>query len=160
MKNFQFEYEGKKYWYSRSVATTTLVLAHDKNMNKYVLAIKRGSGSPDYVGYWCLPCGYLDFDETVKQCAAREVMEESGLPLDENELELIEVHSDLSGNQNVTIRFRCRLLKNIESISLTNEFSEENEIANVKWIDIKDVDKYNWAFGHLGLIKYFSVDVL
>ena len=40
MNNFEFEHEGKKYWYSRSMATVGIVISYDENGNRYVLAIK------------------------------------------------------------------------------------------------------------------------
>ena len=38
---------------------------------------------PDFKGFWCLPCGYLDWDETLAQAMEREVYEETGLFLPE-----------------------------------------------------------------------------
>ena len=42
MKNFEFEHEGKKYWYSRSICTVALLFAKDSLGKWYVLTNKRG----------------------------------------------------------------------------------------------------------------------
>lgn len=46
-----------------------------------VLLIKRGNWP--YKGWWALPGGFKDADETSEQAAAREVREEAGLDLQE-----------------------------------------------------------------------------
>lgn len=42
-----------------------------------LLLIQRGK--PPFEGYWALPGGRLEADETLDQCAARELLEETGL---------------------------------------------------------------------------------
>ena len=32
-----------------------------------------------YPGKWCLPCGYIEYDETYVEAAAREIKEETGI---------------------------------------------------------------------------------
>ena len=44
-----------------------------------VLFQKRKNAHGD--GTWCLPGGHLEFNETVENCAKREVLEESGLEI-------------------------------------------------------------------------------
>ena len=67
-------------WFSRSVAVTLVTFFIDKDKKVYVLASKRGKGTPDpeFVGSWNVCCGYLDFNETCKQAAVRETFEETG----------------------------------------------------------------------------------
>ena len=43
-----------------------------------VLLVERGSGATR-PGMWCVPCGYVDYGEDVREAAAREVLEETGL---------------------------------------------------------------------------------
>lgn len=80
MKNFPFTHEGQEYWYSRSVAAGVVLITTDKNNDKYLLTIKRGS-VVEHSHKWSVPCGYLDFDETIQGCAFRELYEEAGLDL-------------------------------------------------------------------------------
>ena len=86
MKNFEFEHEGKKYWYSRSVCAVAFLFTTDNTGKWYVLANKRGL---DEKHKWNCPAGYLDFGETIAECAAREVYEETGLKINPDILHLV-----------------------------------------------------------------------
>jgi ADP-ribose pyrophosphatase YjhB (NUDIX family) len=46
-----------------------------------VLLIKRGGGATR-PGLWCVPCGYVDYGEEVREAAARELYEETGVVAD------------------------------------------------------------------------------
>ena len=72
MNNFPVIVDGKEYWISRSVAVAVTVFAN-VNGKKCVLANKRVSGLPNHVGQWNAVSGYIDYNETLKQAAIREV---------------------------------------------------------------------------------------
>ena len=55
--------------------------------------------------------------------------------------------------QNVTIRFQYNHDVFVEDINLTSKNSELNEVSDIKFIPIKEIDNYEWAFNHLELIK-------
>lgn len=159
MKNFPIidKYTGREYWISRSVTVLGIVIGTDIYGTKYILAEQRGIGTPDleYVGKWCLPCGYLDFDETCKQAAAREVFEETGVDIPSESFELIEINDIPSSDkrQNITFRFKTELKGYISDFKLTDKFSETNEVMNIKWIDLREVNNYKWAFNHDQIIN-------
>lgn len=44
------------------------------------ILLGRRSGS--YRGLWCIPCGYVEYDEDVYEAAAREFKEETGLEVE------------------------------------------------------------------------------
>ncbi len=46
----------------------------------HVLLGKRASGV--YAGLWCIPCGYVEWDEDVREAAMREFAEETGLAVE------------------------------------------------------------------------------
>lgn len=155
MKNFEVTSieDGKKYWISRSVAVSTFLFLRDVG-EIYVLANKRGKGSADFQGLWNCPCGYLDFDETGEEAAVREVREETGYILESKELNLDKVITcPRQNHQNVTLRYICE--KDISDIKkLDGDFGgEEEEVEEVKLINIKNIDDYEWAFEHNDIIK-------
>lgn len=155
--NFPFRYRGKILWYSRSCAVASFVFAQDKDKVWHILANKRGKGAADFKGCWNCPCGFLDFGETCAQAARRETFEETGVMIPPQRFQFLEIQDDPvdSNNQNVTMRF----FVNLDDIKteyytprITNK-GEKNEVEEVLWMPVADIDKYQWAFNHGEIIK-------
>ena len=152
MKNFPIIKNGKEYWISRSVSVVRFVFANVDN-ELCVLANKRGSGTPDYQGYWNCPCGYLDWDETLVQAVQREVKEECGIDI--NLLRMVGIDSDPKSNkQNVSVHYYAFYTGDL-TLSI-GEGGEENETEDMKWIPVDEVKNYQWAFNHGHLIKKYA----
>lgn len=138
-------------WDSRSVAVGLYCFARTINGNWYILANKRGPGCPDFVGYWCCPCGYLDWNENEKEAAIRETFEECGITIDIDNVKVYDASADPSLNkENVTFRLYTVLPHTVEyynSIMNSNN-SEENEVDTIRFIPIEKLHTYNWAFSH------------
>ena len=149
-------------WFSRSCAVTNMVIARDDKFNFYILASKRGKGTPDpeFVGCWCLPCGYLDFNETIEQAARRETFEETGVIVLPRNMTFKSYMGNPNGDkrQNVSFRFITFLDRPISSYYLTSRYSEKDEVDDIAWIPLKKIDNYKWAFNHKDLIKMFSLN--
>lgn len=152
MKNFKIidKEDNQEYWVSRSIAVTGFIFTKDKDNDLCVLANKRGSGTPDFQGYWNCPCGYLDYDETILEAITREISEETGY-LCPDDIALYDIDSDPKSNkQNVTIMYYGYV-----SVPQKEERvgGEENEVDEIKWIKLSDISKYKWAFGHDQIIR-------
>lgn len=146
---------GTTLWSGRYAAVCGIVLVNCKQ-DIFVLANLRGSGTPDYQGYWNLPCGFLEANETGEEGVCREIFEECGLTLTPSCFGLFNVETDplTCNNGNVTIRYitlRSTLI--LPKLKYENINGEENEVESVKWINIKEIDNYKWAFNHDVLIK-------
>jgi ADP-ribose pyrophosphatase YjhB (NUDIX family) len=74
-ERFLKNYDPTKYR-SPAVAADTALFAVDEG-GLSVLLIRRGNYP--YKGRWALPGGFLEIDEDIPVCAARELMEETGL---------------------------------------------------------------------------------
>lgn len=153
MNNFSVKKDGKVYWVSRSMAVTGFVFKRI-GLKMFVLVNKRGEGAPDFKHHWNCPCGYLDYNETTKEAVSREVREETGIDITPQRF-IFTTYRDnpeTENRQNVTFRFYTVLSKN-EGNTFSLDESEENEVEEVKWIEVKNVQNYLFAFNHSKAIK-------
>jgi len=154
MNNFPVIVDGREYWISRSIATVGFVFSVNEKQEPIVLITKRGKGTPNYQGYWCCPCGYLDYNETVKECCIREIKEETGVDVSYTLIEDNLGYNDDPDEtrQDVTFRFIF-----YSSTYFTQRFdtsnSEPDEVEEVKWIKLDEINNYQFAFNHENLIK-------
>lgn len=65
-----------------------------------VLLVQRGNGATK-PGLWCVPCGFVDYGEDVREAAAREVREETGLEVDVHDV--IFVQSNFHDPEKLTV---------------------------------------------------------
>jgi len=63
-------------WPRPAVTTDIAVFAARDGVSSILLIRRKG---PPFAGSWALPGGFLDEDETLEACAARELREETGL---------------------------------------------------------------------------------
>lgn len=162
--------EGKKIWESRSVAVNAVILLMFNN-ELYVLASKRGPNAADSKGLMNLPSGYLDWDESGTEAMFREIWEECGLDINillNNSFytftDYIEqpwhVNTIPSENrQNVSLRYG--LYADVDNLfDLTTEHNEiVGEVEDSLWLNIKDINKYKWAFNHDKVIEDFTIKI-
>lgn len=157
--------DGRTVWLSRSVAVTCII-SFKIHGEIYVLITKRGEKTPDFQGLFCLVCGYLDGSESTSEASIRETYEETGFNLIEmmEEYDIISndinypwnINSDPSNNkQNVSVQhgimFESNELPNI--IEPTGE--KLGEVSEIKWINVKELNKYEFAFNHDKVISDF-----
>ena len=76
------------YEYPRPMLTADCVVVNDRNE---ILLVKRGN--EPFKGCWALPGGFMEMDETIVHCAVRELEEETGLVVSEQDLRLIGIYS-------------------------------------------------------------------
>ncbi len=162
-------HEGKEYWVSRSVAVLCYVYTNLMDgRGLCVLANKRGSGV-NKTGLWNAPSGYLDYDETLEEAVCREVFEETGVKIEPNEVKFFKIESNPNRTlQNVLaiydvyidpVTYREKYGKDISEV--TNKYSEQNEVDEVKWIPIFEVENYDWvSYEHKNRIPYTKLDAI
>lgn len=76
------------YDYERPMVTSDCAVV---NTRGELLLVRRG-GEP-FKGCWALPGGFMEMNESIEQCAVRELEEETGLKVAESDLHLIGVYS-------------------------------------------------------------------
>ena len=78
-----------KYWHP-ALTTDAVIFGFDKDDSSLqILLIKRGKAKkgeiPEFEGYWSLPGGFIQKDESTDDCVKRELMEESSMKLFDND---------------------------------------------------------------------------
>ena len=84
-------------------------------------------------GQWNFPAGHLEENETIKDAAIREIFEETGCKVKLNGVLPVE-HEFINGENLIMIRF-------VASVEEENIKFNEQEILDVKWIDINEIKK-------------------
>lgn len=93
-------------------------------------------------GKWCLPCGYIEYNESFLDAAIREVKEETGLITEPIKIINIVSNQLLSGINSIVIVLISR--------PLTYELSANDDLVEVNWFNLTqplpelafDSDKY------------------
>jgi len=148
--------DGKEVWESRSNAICSVIFGIYEN-DIFVLSEKRSSNMPEGKGLWVVPSGYLNYDEDGWDAMRRETYEETSFFVDkykkylmyDNDKEPFYTHTKPSENrQNVAIWY-C-LLYDFSKSKLPKEIEKhkDKETDEVKWLSIKEISSYNWAFNH------------
>lgn len=177
-ENKSYEVDGRVIWDSRSPAVAGAILcAVDSEAGKgvYVLVAKRGENCPNEVGKWCLPCGYMDYDEDGLDAIRRETWEETGVNLDEfieNADKVIYdpykyrnpwyTNHDPKNDelQNITLHFGAAIRASELPEIKGPQGGEEDETADVKWVEVSELldgDDYDLAFNHSMRLQQFCV---
>lgn len=164
MKNFQIidRETGESYWISRSLAVVTVLLKTGKEGRCETLLQRRGPGCPDEVGKLCCSCGYLGWDETLKEAAIRELYEETGITVKPENVRDYKLVDDPNSDkrQNVTVRFIAFLDKTEigqkESTDTESRGGERGEVSELIWMPLDEAVKLSdaeFAFGHRKLLE-------
>ena len=109
------------YEYPRPALTAdVLVFSHDR---REVILIRRKN--EPYKDCWALPGGFMDMDETIEQCAVRELKEETNI--DVSDLYLIGVFSKVDRDprgRTVTVAYYCFADKETTAIKALDDAAE------------------------------------
>ena len=166
--------DGREVWLSRSCAVVAGIFMDVLNgphtFSRYVLLVQRGPGCPDNVGKWCMPCGYLDKNETLAEAAIREAYEETGLYLPDlpgfnrcsmaGDGQPVYVSSTPgTGRQNVTHFFTMKT--NVPAGSQPpvldiTKTKNPGEVSNLLWVPVQDIPLYDMAFNHTERTKMLT----
>lgn len=85
-------------------------------------------------GTWTMPGGGIEFGEDFEDCAYREVLEETGIIINKEELKLISVSNDKVADAHfVTLGFLC------EDFFGEAQVREPDEITEWQWFDLESL---------------------
>jgi 8-oxo-dGTP pyrophosphatase MutT (NUDIX family) len=164
------------YWISSAIAIDGLILALLPS-GIHILITKRSDKMRDDPNKYCIPCGYLDWDETTHDAMIREVYEETSLYLPDHQKFLIFdnnkqpflIRDDPKLNrQNVSLIYLSvyDFTMDVDKFPQYVENFNCREVSFVKWISVFDFNNLAsmyWAFSHDEIIKqalvYYSRNI-
>ena len=144
-------------WISRSCAVLVIPFFHTLSGATYVPLGRRAGFMPQHPDCWGLPCGYLDWDESLTACGQREVFEEIGLELAVNDIrpqpDHVASEPVTDALQNVTHRFIVHKIMHDEALPL---LKPGREVSEARWFDVSRLEEadLDYAFNHLDVIRW------
>ena len=118
-------------FYQNPAVGVAAILIRDK---KILLGRRKGS----YKGLWCIPCGYVDWDEDVYQAVKREFLEETGVIIEP--FKVYTVHSNFHNPVQHTVGIWF-LVK-----ELGGEVRASDDLDQVNFYHYKDIETDQLAF--------------
>lgn len=161
-------HKGETLWsgcYSATCGITVLRVKRFLRRSKYyVLANKRGKGTPDFKHMWNLPCGFIEPSESGPECVRREILEECGIDIPAELFIFLETDTrpTTRNKGHITLRYLAIIDKNTKGIDSSHfdeigtTGGEVDEVEERRWIDIDKVQDYEWAFNHADVLKRIS----
>jgi 8-oxo-dGTP diphosphatase len=107
---------------------------------KKILLIKRANDP--FKGYWALPGGYVDWDETTEEAVAREVMEETGLKV---------ISAKLTGIYSSPSRHPQQVINIAYFVETVGEPKAADDALELQWFSIGELPS-DLAFDHNKII--------
>jgi len=165
------------YWISRAIAVDGIVFILLPT-GIHILITKRSDKMRDEPNKYCVPCGYLDWDETTYETMIREVYEETSLYLPDYEKYLkfnnnkqpFLIRDDPKLNrQNVSLVYFSvyDFTSDVDKFPQYVENFTCREVYRVQWISVfafnETYQLAPWAFNHDEMIKnalvYYSRNI-
>lgn len=155
---------GKIFFESRSVAVTIYLYFKDLETDKIYLPIGQRKIGADRGKYGVIS-GYLDWDESLKDCVIRESYEEFGLNLrnydlfqDSKQLQNPIILDNLNTRQDIVFLYEVILNINNKS-ELPKLENKDNEMCNLDFLEIEesilDMRDNIFAFNTKDVLKKF-----
>ena len=126
-------------------STVAAIITKIENGVKYILLARRNT--EPYKGFWSLPGGHIEHNETAEQAVIREIKEEIGLEFKPNFLWNFDEIIPTKKIHAVVSIFCGEATGNIK-------LSDE-EITEIKWVTIAEASSDNLAFLHNDVLKKY-----
>ena len=162
-KNIQVEEE--IIWISRAVAVVGILIFRNTDTQEDYVLLEKRSEKMDHPNQWCVPCGYIDWDENGWECLTREVWEETGFYLSDyekniyfdNDKQPFFVNTNPGENrQNIALRYGVILEFKEDEFPYEITNNTNDEVSEIEFVTLENVDTFDMAFHHDIIIKNFT----
>lgn len=93
------------------------------------LLLARRSGT--YAGTWCIPCGYVEWGEDVRDAAVRELKEETGLDVELGDV--LAVHSNFHDERQLTVGIW------FSGVTIGGHLRPDDDVDAVQWCALDEL---------------------
>ena len=152
--------DGRVLHHARANAVVAEICLYDTQQQTWsILLMQRGLQDQEFAGYWALPSGYLDWDETLYQAMMREVYEETGLwlpaVLQQSKAVSADAEpwriSDVPAGEKQNLAFHYAVLfawSNDDYPELSVQSDDPHETLSAKWVGMQHASHMGLAFAH------------
>ena len=157
-KSFLMALDKYCYEYPRPAVSADMVVFGFDGNNFYLLLIQRGN--EPYKDKWALPGGFLEMDETIENCAKRELREETTLK--NTTLEQLYTFSSVNRDPRgrvLTVAFWTIIEKDRESVAAGDDAAKAQWylLNSLPALAFDHVDIVSMAIGKLLSLSQFSL---
>ncbi|OFX62122.1 MAG: NUDIX hydrolase [Bacteroidetes bacterium GWA2_30_7] len=138
------------YEYPRPALTADCIILNKRQNSFKILLIKRKH--EPFKDFWAFPGGFMEMDETIENSAKRELLEETGLKIEN--LKQFKTYSSVNRDP----RGRVISVVFYGFSDKTQTAKANDDAAEVKWFDVNDLPKL--AFDHEVILKEFIMYLL
>lgn len=134
-----------EYQYPRAAITCDVCVFHQIGTDEEAVLLIQRKNEP-YKGMFALPGGFLEMSETLRECASRELLEETGLELNSDDFVYINVYDAINRDK------RSRVISHCFAINLKYR---PTVMANDDAISVQWCPTWSWplAFDHTEMIS-------
>ena len=133
--------------------TSSVIVYTLQNGACTVLLGQRGPNSKAFANAWCLVGGFLESGkESLPECAARELEEETGISASPEEMKLVTLQSNPGRDPRgviVDTVWSCRLAKKVE-------VTAADDVQAVRWLSLQEALAMDLAFDHGNSLRQFA----
>src|SRR5208337_1684307 len=104
-------------------------------------------------GQWIIPGGKIEPFETIQETSTREILEETGIQVANQEMLFISERVD-----RVNLDHRIVIYVTGQAVGgvLRSTFTEEDELSEVRWVDPRDLGLYQHEMSEMTIEAFFK----